>query len=184
MPSIIAALAAGLLFGQGLTVSQMINPAKVTGFLNIFGAWDRSLALVMATAIPVAGLGYALGRRRSAPFCCLAFAKPTQSHVDWRLILGAVLGSAGEWSATAPARRLLVSVSAILAQFCLSSSCSPAWGFIAALSHCSVTCRDARRPYWRRSPSRLDEPLDRKGWVSRHRCSRPSSALAFVSWYG
>jgi uncharacterized membrane protein YedE/YeeE len=95
MPSIIAALAAGLLFGLGLTVSQMINPAKVTGFLDILGDWDPSLALVMATAIPVAALGYAFGRRRSAPFCGPAFAIPTQAHVDWRLVLGAVLFGAG-----------------------------------------------------------------------------------------
>lgn len=95
MLPIIAALAAGLLFGLGLTVSQMINPAKVIGFLDIFGDWDPSLALVMAAAIPVAAMGYVFGRRRSAPFCVPAFMMTTQIHVDWRLVLGAVLFGAG-----------------------------------------------------------------------------------------
>ena len=57
MPSVLVALVSGLLFGLGLTVSQMINPAKVIGFLEIFGDWDPSLALVMATAIPVTAVG-------------------------------------------------------------------------------------------------------------------------------
>jgi uncharacterized membrane protein YedE/YeeE len=62
---VFAALVSGLLFGLGLTISQMINPAKVIGFLDIFGDWDPSLALVMATAIPVTALGYAIARRNS-----------------------------------------------------------------------------------------------------------------------
>jgi hypothetical protein len=57
MPAILAALASGLLFGLGLTVSQMINPAKVIGFLDILGDFDPSLAFVMATAIPGDGAG-------------------------------------------------------------------------------------------------------------------------------
>src|SRR5215475_2268077 len=55
--------ASGLLFGLGLTVSQMINPAKVIGFLDIFGDWDPSLGFVMATAIPLTAAGYAVARR-------------------------------------------------------------------------------------------------------------------------
>ena len=58
MPMILSAFASGLLFGLGLIVSQMVNPAKVLGFLDIFGNWDPSLALVMGGAVVVSTLGY------------------------------------------------------------------------------------------------------------------------------
>lgn len=64
MASFFAALVSGLLFGLGLTVSQMINPAKVIAFIDVLGNFDPSLAFVMATAIPVTALGYALAARR------------------------------------------------------------------------------------------------------------------------
>ncbi|HYM71829.1 MAG TPA: DUF6691 family protein [Stellaceae bacterium] len=95
MIAAIAALGAGLLFGLGLTVSQMINPAKVLGFLDVLGDWDPSLVLVMATAIPVAALGYAFGRHRRAPLCGTAFMMPAQTDIDRRLIFGAVLFGVG-----------------------------------------------------------------------------------------
>jgi uncharacterized protein len=95
MPSVLAALVSGLIFGLGLTVSQMINPAKVIGFLDIFGDWDPSLALVMATAIPVTALGYALAARRRSPVCAPGFVAPTQSQIDRRLVLGAILFGVG-----------------------------------------------------------------------------------------
>ena len=56
MASVFAALVSGLLFGLGLTVSQMTNPAKVIAFVDVFGDFDPSLALVMTTAIPVTAL--------------------------------------------------------------------------------------------------------------------------------
>ena len=90
------ALASGLPFSLGLTVSQMINPAKVIGLLDVFGDWDPSLAFVMATAIPVTVAGYLVGRRRS-PLCASVFTPPTQTNIDRRLTAGAVLfgGAAG-----------------------------------------------------------------------------------------
>lgn len=76
----------GLLFGLGLTVSGMIDPAKVLGFLDIAGDWDPSLIFVMAGAIPVAGIGYAFFRRD----------KPSMPIViDRRLLLGAALFGVG-----------------------------------------------------------------------------------------
>ncbi|HLI10013.1 MAG TPA: YeeE/YedE family protein [Alphaproteobacteria bacterium] len=90
MLAIPVALASGLLFGLGLVVSQMVNPAKVVAFLDLFGDWDPSLALVMAAAVPVTALGYALARRRRVPFCSPDFAAPTQSRIDRRLVLGAI----------------------------------------------------------------------------------------------
>ena len=95
MPVLLAALVAGLLFGAGLTISQMINPAKVVGFLDLVGDWDPSLAFVMLTAIPAAAVGYGLTRRWRAPLCAPLFAQPTQTSVDGNLLLGAVLFGAG-----------------------------------------------------------------------------------------
>ena len=95
MPTVLAALIAGLLFGLGLTVSQMINPAKVIGFLDLVGDWDPSLAFVMLTAIPAAAVGYNFTRRLRAPLCARAFSQPSQSRVDRNLILGAVLFGIG-----------------------------------------------------------------------------------------
>jgi len=95
MPAVLAALASGLLFGLGLTVSQMINPAKVIGFLDILGDWDPSLAFVMAAAIPVTAAGYAVARRCRSPLCASAFSPPTQANIDRRLTVGAVLFGVG-----------------------------------------------------------------------------------------
>ena len=95
MPSVLAALASGLLFGLGLTVSQMINPAKVIAFIDVFGDFDPSLAFVMATAIPVTALGYALAARRHSPICAPGFSLPTRREIDRPLVLGAVLFGIG-----------------------------------------------------------------------------------------
>jgi uncharacterized membrane protein YedE/YeeE len=95
MSRLLAALVSGLLFGLGLTVSGMVNPAKVLGFLDIAGDWDPSLAFVMGGAIPVAALGYAIARRRGKPVCAPAFALPTRTSIDTRLCLGAILFGVG-----------------------------------------------------------------------------------------
>lgn len=95
MARILVALAAGLLFGLGLTISQMIDPAKVIGFLDLAGNWDPSLAFVMAAAIPVAAIGFALAGRRPAPLCNTRFVGPTKTRVDARLIAAAVIFGTG-----------------------------------------------------------------------------------------
>jgi uncharacterized membrane protein YedE/YeeE len=95
MPKLLIALLAGLLFGLGLTVSQMIDPQKVLGFLDLYGDWDPSLAFVMAGAIPVAALGFWLAGPRAAPFCAADFARPSQVGIDRRLASGAVLFGIG-----------------------------------------------------------------------------------------
>jgi hypothetical protein len=91
----IAAFGAGLLFGLGLTVSQMVNPAKVLGFLDIFGAWDPSLALVMAGAVVPAAAAFRLALRRKAPLLAARFQLPTARAIDLRLMLGAALFGVG-----------------------------------------------------------------------------------------
>jgi len=95
MPQLLLALAAGLVFGLGLALSQMIDPAKVLGFLDLFGDWDPSLALVMAGAIPIAALGYRLAQRRAAPLYAPAFNPPAPSRIDTRLAGGAILFGIG-----------------------------------------------------------------------------------------
>jgi uncharacterized membrane protein YedE/YeeE len=73
----------------------MIDPAKVLAFLDVAGDWDPSLALVMAAAIPMAAIGFAIGRRRQAPFCAQDFALPTKTAIDARLVGGALIFGAG-----------------------------------------------------------------------------------------
>jgi uncharacterized membrane protein YedE/YeeE len=63
----IAPLACGLIFGTGLLISGMVQPTKVLGFLDILGAWDPSLAVVLAAALAVAAPGFMLARKRSRP---------------------------------------------------------------------------------------------------------------------
>lgn len=99
MVQVLVALLAGLLFGAGLTVSQMINPAKVLAFLDFGGiaggTWDPSLALVMVGALVVTYAGYALAFRRRRPVCTAQFSLPTNRHIDRRLLAGAALFGAG-----------------------------------------------------------------------------------------
>lgn len=91
----LAALVAGLLFGLGLTVSGMIDPAKVLGFLDLAGDWDPSLALVMATAVPVAAADFRLTGRWTRPLLAASFAAPSAAKIDVRLATGALLFGIG-----------------------------------------------------------------------------------------
>jgi uncharacterized membrane protein YedE/YeeE len=95
MPLIVSAFASGLLFGLGLIVSQMVNPAKVLGFLDVFGRWDPSLALVMGGAVAVSSLGYFVARRRGVPVLAPRLEIPTRRDLDPRLIGGAALFGIG-----------------------------------------------------------------------------------------
>ena len=87
----LAALAAGLLFGLGLIVSGMADPAKVLGFLDLAGQWDPSLALVMAGAIAIGMPAFALARRRSRSLLGAPMQLPAARGIDRRLVLGSVL---------------------------------------------------------------------------------------------
>lgn len=91
----LAAALAGALFAVGLAVSGMTKPAKVAGFLDLFGAWDASLALVMVGAIGVHLVAQRLIKRRSAPLLDLRFHLPTRKDIDARLVAGAVLFGVG-----------------------------------------------------------------------------------------
>ena len=93
--SIFTSLLAGLLFGLGLIVSGMANPAKVLGFLDLAGSWDPSLAFVMAGAIGVGVLAFAVARRRTVSLLGEAMKLPTSNHLDRRLVGGSVLFGVG-----------------------------------------------------------------------------------------
>ncbi len=90
-----AALLAGLVFGLGLIVSGMANPAKVLGFLDLGGRWDPSLAFVMAGAIAVGALGFALARKRTVSLLGAAMKLPTSQTIDRRLVLGSAVFGIG-----------------------------------------------------------------------------------------
>lgn len=90
-----ATLLAGLVFGLGLIVSGMANPAKVLGFLDLAGSWDPSLALVMGGAIAV-GLGaFAVAERRRDSWLGWPMQLPRARHIDHRLVLGGLAFGAG-----------------------------------------------------------------------------------------
>jgi uncharacterized membrane protein YedE/YeeE len=86
---------AGLLFGLGLLLSGMSDPGKVLGFLDLLGSWDPSLALVMAGAILVGMLAFAVAKKRTINFLGGALHLPTANQIDRRLVIGALLFGAG-----------------------------------------------------------------------------------------
>ena len=88
-------LLSGLMFGFGLLLSGMANPAKVQNFLDLFGTWDPSLAFVMGGAIAVTMPGFWLVTRRSKPFFNDVFHLPTRTDFDARLITGAAIFGVG-----------------------------------------------------------------------------------------
>ncbi|WP_129561312.1 YeeE/YedE family protein [Paraburkholderia dokdonensis] len=94
-PRNFVAFASGLLFGLGLIVSGMANPAKVLAFLDLAGRWDPSLAFVMAGAIAIAGIGFRLARSRSTSVLGAPMQLPTARRIDPRLIAGALVFGAG-----------------------------------------------------------------------------------------
>jgi len=82
------ALLTGLVFGFGLLLSGMANPAKVIGFLDLTGAWDPSLAMVMAGAVAVGMLVFTLAGKRSHSLIGEPMRLPTRRDIDKRLVLG------------------------------------------------------------------------------------------------
>ena len=92
---VFAALLAGLVFGLGLIVSGMANPAKVLGFLDLAGAWDPSLALVMAGAIGVSLVAFIFARGRTHSLLGAEMEMPRKRGIDGRLVGGALLFGMG-----------------------------------------------------------------------------------------
>lgn len=92
---ILMALIAGLIFGLGLILSGMTNPAKVIGFLDLVGHWDPSLGFVMAGAIVVSFWPFRLAKGRSMALLGGRIRLPTATDIDRRLVLGSVVFGAG-----------------------------------------------------------------------------------------
>ena len=85
----------GLLFGWGLLIAGMTDPAKVIGFLDLAGAWDPSLAFVMGGGVLVGLVGFALAKKRTTSFLGSAMHLPTSRDIDRRLVLGSLTFGAG-----------------------------------------------------------------------------------------
>jgi uncharacterized protein len=92
---IIATLICGFIFGWGLLVSGLMQPAKVLAFLDVFGAWDPSLAVVMAAALIVSGFGFAIVNRRERPLLAAQSLWPTKTDIDRPLMIGSGLFGVG-----------------------------------------------------------------------------------------
>jgi uncharacterized membrane protein YedE/YeeE len=91
----LSAFLAGLIFGLGLLLAGMANPAKVLGFLDLAGAWDPSLTLVMAAAIAVAIGPFSWAKRQSRSLLGAPMQLPQKRQIDRRLVLGSLLFGAG-----------------------------------------------------------------------------------------
>lgn len=92
---LIFALFTGLVFGIGISISGMINPAKVFNFFDIAGTWDPSLAFVMGGAITITFIGYRLVWRRDAPLFGGEFQVPSNTAIDARLVAGSAIFGIG-----------------------------------------------------------------------------------------
>jgi uncharacterized membrane protein YedE/YeeE len=99
MLRIISAGAIGLVFGSGIAISGMANPAKVLNFFDIFGTWDPSLALVMAAALTVTAIGYRFVLKRSRPILEPTFHLPGNRKLDVPLLAGSAAFGIG-WGIT------------------------------------------------------------------------------------
>lgn len=95
MARFLVPLLCGLIFGAGLAVSGMVNPAKVLGFLDVTGQWDPSLLLVMAGGVGVFALGFLLVKRSGRPLMAAKFEIPTRRDIDPKLVIGAALFGIG-----------------------------------------------------------------------------------------
>lgn len=92
---LLTSLLAGLVFGLGLVLSGMADPAKVLGFLDLAGAWNPSLALVMVGAIAVGLVAFAIAKRRTSSYLGLPLTLPAAGLMDGRLVGGSLLFGAG-----------------------------------------------------------------------------------------
>ena len=91
----LVSLFCGIIFGIGLVISQMINPAKVLGFLNLFGEWDPSLAFVMIGALIISSPLFHLFKNKEKPIFSSSFSISNKKEIDEKLIFGSILFGAG-----------------------------------------------------------------------------------------
>ncbi len=95
MRNLVAALVTGTIFGAGLTLSDMVNPARVLAFLDLFGRWDPTLAYVMGGALVPSAIAYAIRRRMREPLLHTEFHIPENRTLDRKLLGGGALFGIG-----------------------------------------------------------------------------------------
>lgn len=95
MMRIVIALLSGILFGLGLTIAGMTDPARVRGFHDLFGAWDPTLAFVMGGALLPMAIAWRVQRHMKKPLAEVAFSLPDTRRIDWKLATGAAIFGAG-----------------------------------------------------------------------------------------
>lgn len=93
--NVVASMVCGLIFGAGLLISGMTQPAKVLGFLDVFGRWDPTLAFVMVAALVVSSAGFALARRSGVSLFAGTQQWPVRAAIDRPLVVGSVLFGTG-----------------------------------------------------------------------------------------
>jgi hypothetical protein len=93
--AVLAPLLCGFIFGWGLLISGMTQPTKVLGFLDVFGVWDPSLAVVMAAALLVSGAGFALMRHRERPYLAGQTNWASNANIDMPLVAGSAVFGVG-----------------------------------------------------------------------------------------
>lgn len=128
----ITALASGIIFGIGLAISQMVNPQKVVGFLDVTGNWDPSLALVMGGAVAVTFIAFRLTRNSQSPLFDSMFHRPGKTRIDAPLVIGsAVFGIGWGLSGYCPGPGIAT----------LATGSTEALVFVAAMIAGSFACR-------------------------------------------
>ena len=127
----IISLISGAIFGFGLTVSSMTNPAKDLGFLNLFGQWDPSLIFVMIGAIIVSSPFFFLFKSKEKPLFAQSFLIPEIKRIDSKLIIGSSLFGIG-WGAVGLCPGPAISSLALLNNYSLAFIASMFLGFLLA----------------------------------------------------
>ena len=95
MAQVVSAFLLGTLFGLGLAVSEMTNPARIIGFLDVMGRWDPTLVFVMAGALVITGSMFPFILRRVRPLFATRFSLPTKTKIDTPLVVGAAVFGIG-----------------------------------------------------------------------------------------
>ena len=160
----LAALACGLLFGLGLAISGMMNPAKVIGFLDVAGDWDPTLAFVMGGALLVAMPAYRMILTRRRPVLAGSFSLPEKARLDAPLTLGSALFGVG-WGLVGfcPGPAVAAVVTGLPAVSGSSPPCSSVW-------HCTLGSQANARSVRVRRP----KPATRPRTLARNAIARRS----------